>query len=282
MQVVSKINNLNSETPTFKYHDLYFRLIACLIGAHLLVMMGEEFSTLHALTLWSYYPTLLINYIIALLLAQLVRTITIRFDKRFSWEGNFWVRLLLQFGSGVVAVSVLAFLLVLLYFEAFGQDIMASTYPKFEFPFSVALLTILNAYYVLYYFYHRVKFLAATNDEIITYSGTLSVQEGNATVSLPVDQVASIFIYENVLLVLAFDQKTYVANYTLDELESTVLDPQQFFRVNRQLIVNKTACKAYEPYGYGLEVSVQPVPFVSATISQKKVRKFREWFENMS
>lgn len=141
-----------------KYKDLLFRAIACLLAAHVLVMMGEDVSSLEAFTIWSYYPTLAINYVIALIVGRAVKKVTVALDKKHNWYRDIWRRAILQFIFGVMAVSILSFFLVWLYFVTFSRDISASGYFDYEFPFSITLITILNLYYVAYYFYVNPRF----------------------------------------------------------------------------------------------------------------------------
>lgn len=131
-----------------------FRGIACLLAAHYIVMMGRpNLNTFQALMIPSYYPTLLVNYAIALLVGIGVKKVTISLDRYHDWYRDIWRRAMLQFMFGVIGISILSFFLVWLYFLAFGQDIIDSGYLDYELPFSIALITILNFYYVAYYFY---------------------------------------------------------------------------------------------------------------------------------
>lgn len=143
------------ETPdTPVYKDKLFRGIACLLAAHMIVMMGRPDLTSHEIFLVpSYYPRLLANYAIALIVAFAVKKVTIALDRNHSWYRDVWRRAMLQFAYGVLAVSMLCYLLVLFYFYVRGLDMLASGYLHYERPFSVALITILNFYYVAYYFY---------------------------------------------------------------------------------------------------------------------------------
>lgn len=262
------------------YKDLVFRLVVCLFGAHIIITLGEDISIFRAFTIKSYYPVLAINYGIALILAWIIRRITIRLDRHFSWETHLWWRFLLQFFFGVVCVSMISFLLVFIYFRSFGQAIMESTYPTYQFPLSVALLALLNSFYVLYYFYHRVKFLqASVSPEPESYTGYINVLEGRQTISLSTAEIAYIQIVEKGVLVKTWDKKDYFCEANLDELEAQ-LDPGLFFRINRRLIAHRSACRSYQALDYGkLEIILVPVPLENATVSQRKAGAFKEWMK---
>ncbi len=263
-----------------RYKDLAFRLVVCLFGAHIIIMLGENITSFKAFTIKSYYPTLAINYAIALILAWIIKRITIKLDRRFSWETNLWWRFLLQFFFGVVCVSVISFLLVFIYFRSFGQSIMESTYPTYQFPLSVALLALLNSFYVVYYFYHRVKFLAATTaPDKNKHTDYINVLDGRETISLPAHEVAYIYIIEKGVLVRTLDKKDYFCESNLDELEAQ-LDPILFFRINRRLIAHRSACRSYQPLDYGkLELMLVPIPLENATVSQRKAGAFKQWMK---
>ncbi|WP_312788872.1 LytTR family transcriptional regulator DNA-binding domain-containing protein [Sphingobacterium sp.] len=142
-----------AHTPV-PYKDRIFRAIACLLAAHFIVMMGRPgLKTVEAFLIPSYYPTLAINYAIALIIGLAVKKVTVILDRGHEWYRDVWRRAMLQFFFGVVAVSILSFFLVWAYFLSFGQDITASGYLDFELPFSIALITILNFYYAASYFY---------------------------------------------------------------------------------------------------------------------------------
>ncbi|MGY3212002.1 LytR/AlgR family response regulator transcription factor [Mucilaginibacter sp. HD30] len=64
---------------------------------------------------------------------------------------------------------------------------------------------------------------------------------------------------------------------SLDELTKT-LDPRQFYRANRQFLINKAALKEVVHYFNGkLIVRLQPEPTEKVIISREKVTQFKSW-----
>ncbi|RWU08162.1 LytTR family DNA-binding domain-containing protein [Pedobacter chitinilyticus] len=269
-----------SSKPVISYRDRAFRFIACLIGAHIIILLGEDISTFKAFTIKSYYPTLAINYAIALILAWIVRRVTMKLDRRFSWEENIWWRFILQLFFGVVMVSLICFLLVFIYFRSFGYSIMESDYATYQFPLSVALLGLLNAFYVVYYFYHRVRILSAVSGPAPSqYAAHIMVIDGRERINLPTGEIAYISLAGKESLVTTWEKKNYLVEHTLDELEG-LLDPELFFRLNRRVIAHRAACRSYQPLEYGkLEVSLVPAFSEGATVSQRKAALFRQWIK---
>jgi len=96
-------------------------------------------------------------------------------------------------------------------------------------------------------------------------------------VKLSVEEIRCIFILENVVLARTEKMGDFVVDMALDQLES-IFDSQYFFRINRQLIASRAACKSYADAGFGkLLVEVHPAHGVNTVVSQLKVKKFRLW-----
>lgn len=95
---------------------------------------------------------------------------------------------------------------------------------------------------------------------------------------LPVklNEIALFYIENNVTHLLTFDQKTYCVNKTLEELE--LLTGNDYFRTNRQCLINRKAVKdASRYFSRKLTVNIT-IPFKEAiTISKVKVPEFLDW-----
>jgi DNA-binding LytR/AlgR family response regulator len=71
----------------------------------------------------------------------------------------------------------------------------------------------------------------------------------------------------------------YIVNYSLDRIEG-MLDPAQFFRVNRSMIVNISFVAHLKPYTNSrLEVFFKTSsPAERVIVSRERVSQFKEWF----
>ena len=77
----------------------------------------------------------------------------------------------------------------------------------------------------------------------------------------------------------ASGKKSYPVNFSLDQLE-VKLDPRQFFRINRKLIVNINFIGRIHPYFKGrMKLELDP-PFDGPVIvSSKRANGFRKWLD---
>ncbi|MEQ8927397.1 MAG: LytTR family DNA-binding domain-containing protein, partial [Fulvivirga sp.] len=73
--------------------------------------------------------------------------------------------------------------------------------------------------------------------------------------------------------------KKFVIDHTLEELDSQLLHPDQFFRINRQYIVNLDAIKELKTKDQKLEVLLN-FPFSeNLQVSRSKVTDFKAWID---
>ncbi|MDX1471004.1 MAG: LytTR family DNA-binding domain-containing protein [Flavobacteriaceae bacterium] len=117
---------------------------------------------------------------------------------------------------------------------------------------------------------------AATKSDI---KSRFMVKSGQSIKTIPTEQIAYFLAEEGVVLLVTFQSKRFVVNYTLDDLEQQ-LEPTTFFRANRQIIVNIEAIKEVNPYFKGrLHLQLKPPTKNDQIISSVKASPFKDWLE---
>ncbi|MCG8308317.1 MAG: LytTR family transcriptional regulator DNA-binding domain-containing protein [Cytophagales bacterium] len=72
--------------------------------------------------------------------------------------------------------------------------------------------------------------------------------------------------------------RKYIIEYTLDELEKTLLDPVNFYRINRKFIVNIDAIEEARQYvNSRLKLILNPATDFDMVVSREKVHDFKRW-----
>lgn len=90
-------------------------------------------------------------------------------------------------------------------------------------------------------------------------------------------EIAFFYIDNDLVHACTHSNQLYPIENTLDELEQS-LNKQQFFRANRQFIINRKAVKEVEFYFNGrLALNMQPVSKGNILISKARVPIFKEW-----
>jgi two-component system response regulator LytT len=97
-------------------------------------------------------------------------------------------------------------------------------------------------------------------------------------IPVKLEEIAVFYIKHEVTHLYTSDRKTYTLNKTLDEIQQ--ITGTDFYRANRQIIINRTAIQNVEQY-FGRKLSVAlTVPFDTViTVSKEKIPHFLEWLE---
>lgn len=103
------------------------------------------------------------------------------------------------------------------------------------------------------------------------------VRQGQRLFSVPIHQIAYFFSRNKMTFLQAADGHEWLIDYTMDEVEQ-MLDPQRFFRVNRQIIAELRAIERVNLYFNGkLKISLQPTFQEEVLVSRDKAGALRRW-----
>ena len=110
------------------------------------------------------------------------------------------------------------------------------------------------------------------------YKTCFLIPERDKLIPLATSNIAYVFIDTKTVKAIAMDGHTYYLSQTLDEIMSQ-LDPEQFFRANRQFIISRNAIKDLSIwFGNKLAINlVVPVP-EKIIVSKARVGEFKTWF----
>lgn len=103
------------------------------------------------------------------------------------------------------------------------------------------------------------------------------VKQGQKFASVETATIAYFFSEGRFIFFKTFDGQKYLVEYTLEELE-TMLDPQQFFRINRSLLIAFKSVEQIHPYfGNRLKLFLDPAMEKDILVSREKVNDFKKW-----
>lgn len=109
---------------------------------------------------------------------------------------------------------------------------------------------------------YRTRFLITGNDKLFT---------------LKVSDIAYFYFENKITFAVTYQNKEFVVDFSLDKL-CDQLDPDVFFRANRQTILNIDSIQRIEPYFLGKAVVQVVPPFKDKIIiSKEKIASFKLW-----
>lgn len=121
-----------------------------------------------------------------------------------------------------------------------------------------------------------VKFVSKKEKD---YKKRFMVKIGNSIRSIPVKDIAYFFSQDKITYLMKNDGKKYPVENTLDEVEE-ILNPENFYRANRQYIININAIAEIHPYFKGrVKLNLNPAQEADIIISSEKSRGFKDWLD---
>ena len=91
------------------------------------------------------------------------------------------------------------------------------------------------------------------------------------------DEVSLFSAEDKICHLITSDNKKYLIDHTLEELEKDLLDPKLFFRISRQAIVNINAVKEARTEYNRMEVLLNIPLGHNLVVSRSRVKEFRDW-----
>lgn len=111
----------------------------------------------------------------------------------------------------------------------------------------------------------------------LAYRERFMVSIGLQLRSVEVADIAYFFLEERAVWLTTHQNTTLPLDYSLDKL-THLLNPRQFFRVNRQYVVNLAAVLAIHAYSAGrYKLDLRPAPRHAVIVSGERVVAFKEW-----
>lgn len=112
------------------------------------------------------------------------------------------------------------------------------------------------------------------------YKNKFVIKVGEHIKVFTIDNVQCFYSMEKYTFLQNNSGRDYAINYTLDQLED-LLDPAQFFRINRKFIVSFSAISDIISYSNSrLKVKLNSNESNDSIVSREKVQGFKKWLES--
>jgi two-component system LytT family response regulator len=110
-----------------------------------------------------------------------------------------------------------------------------------------------------------------------TFQKRLLIKIGQSIRAVEVTDIAYFFTHDKIVTLVTFENRKYPTDYTLDELEE-ILDPKQFYRINRQFIINNSAIREmYVISKSRVKLILHPPSDMDTAVSAERSAMFKKW-----
>jgi DNA-binding LytR/AlgR family response regulator len=109
------------------------------------------------------------------------------------------------------------------------------------------------------------------------YRKRFLVKHGQKLVSLEIEEIAYFFSDGRLNFFKTYDNRKFVVDYTMDELED-MLDQERYFRISRSFYVSVNSIdQIHDYFGNRLMLNLKPPVDKEAIVSREKVTDFKKW-----
>ena len=253
-------------------------LVYSLVVAHFFIALGRDDAFGELFWQKAYYQDLLFVSLIVFAISLIVLFIWKKLDPLLSWQDNFEKRVVAQFLGGILLPTLLSAILVYGYMEfILHQNIFSTSYFYYEFPISGVVILVINLLLGIHYLVYSKKEIPGPAPTV--KKSLITLQSGHTHVLLDPDQILLAEKEAALCLVYTTSKNRYIFPHSLDLL-SQQLQPNDFFRTNRQTITHRNNCHAFETERSGKLILTLHYPSLKTiTISQKKAREFKAWLK---
>jgi DNA-binding LytR/AlgR family response regulator len=111
------------------------------------------------------------------------------------------------------------------------------------------------------------------------YKSRFLVKVGTKIRAIPTTKIAYFYTQDKLSFLITHGKEKFPVDHSLEEID-TMLDPKEFFRINRKFIIHIDAVKEIHPYFKG-RVKLQLLPEIdeSIVISSDKTPSFKAWLD---
>jgi DNA-binding LytR/AlgR family response regulator len=111
------------------------------------------------------------------------------------------------------------------------------------------------------------------------YKNRFLIQVGEHYISVPDNEISCFHILDRAVFIRTFSNKDYPVDHSLEQIQKMV-DPDKFFRINRNYIVNFNAIKDITGYSSSrLNIKLNNQPAEELIVSKDRVSDFKKWID---
>ncbi len=119
--------------------------------------------------------------------------------------------------------------------------------------------------------------LALRKEPSAMFKHRFLVKQGQRYIPVDLSEIAYFYTEEKVSFIKTYNDQRYVVDHSLDELEQ-LLDPELFFRANRQFIVsNKALDSIHNHFNGKLKIMLKPHAPDEVYVSRERAGDFKKW-----
>ena len=113
------------------------------------------------------------------------------------------------------------------------------------------------------------------------YKSRFLVKVGDKIKSIPVEEITAFYSLEKATYLFTRNKHSYAIDFALDQLE-TMLNPNQYFRINRKFMVSLETCSNITAWSNSrLKLRIEGLEDQEIIVARERVQEFKDWLDGM-
>ena len=123
------------------------------------------------------------------------------------------------------------------------------------------------------------ELVSAIKNSLPEYRKRFLIRSDESWFQVPVEEIAYFYSLQKITFAVTFRKKEYPVDFSLENLKEQ-LDPDLFFKINRQFIVNLNAIYRVHSWFQGkLVLELNPAPEEKPVVGKDKAAVFKRWMD---
>jgi hypothetical protein len=251
-----------------RYSRIIRNTILSLLIANILILIGKE-DWLGLYQSPIHYLDMGVTFLSVFIIFEYLDWINRFLNRQLTITRNLPRRITLQILLGVGLPALLAIVFTFIMWEfLWSKSLIKDDYFKYEFFPQLLIIVVFNLFFILLDLFNRVT---SNKDEV-----TLIAFKGNQKFPVSPKDISFIQLKTGLLFIHLSNGEEVLLSENVDHVEQK-LSNKDFFRANRQVILNRQACKSFKSVKNGkIEVFINP-DTDPVVVSQKRASDFRSW-----
>jgi two-component system response regulator LytT len=111
------------------------------------------------------------------------------------------------------------------------------------------------------------------------YRKRFLIQSNESFFHISVEEIALFYSMQGITFAVTFEKREYPVNFSLESLKEQ-LQPDSFFKINRQFVVSMDAIKRVHSYFNGkLKLEIEPSHAEDIIVGKDKASAFKRWMD---
>jgi len=261
----------------------YYKTKWMLIGIPICSFLATFIGTPHTFSEPILYTKIGYNLFIAALIWMTYLGIVLFLDKKMPWEStpelkrwawqiglSFPLGILIDWGGVLIRNHLLAI--------PFLPHLFLYTDVPVLLLFTIILPYLYRKWYLAHY-YQTLSMDAKDSTILVPERLPFSVKKGNKVYQISIEDICYFYRKDQYNFLRESNGNEYILDQSLTAIEQQ-LDTHLFFRINRQLLVNRQAIQSYKILpSRQIALSLSPVFETGALLNKNRSAQFKKWIQ---